>query len=64
MNRKLDFKIALIKQGLTIKNLAELSGVKAWCIYQYVAGRWNLNSDEKERIAKVVGVSSGELFEE
>jgi ribosome-binding protein aMBF1 (putative translation factor) len=49
------------ERGLTIEQLAEQAAVDARVIRHLVAGQWTTSPQQRERIAKALGVPAGEI---
>ena len=50
-------------RGLTIKKLADLSGIRWSTLYDFTAGRRRLRVDELAKIADALDVTASELLE-
>jgi transcriptional regulator with XRE-family HTH domain len=57
------FKVAILKSGLSQRELAKESGIHESIISLAVRGRYLLDQEQKKRIAEALDSDEAELFE-
>ncbi len=56
------FKMAIKKQGFTLRKLQKATGINRSVLSLIATGRYNVDNKQRRKIAKVIGLSEEEIF--